>query len=182
VGCFSEGTQPKAIKTLKQPEVHATLGPGDVFDIRVFQEADLSGMYRVDETGKIDYPLVGPVKVAGRLPNDVAGELQRRLRAFLKSPQVSVYLREPNSQRVIVYGQVQRPGTFPYAYPMTVSQAISLAGGFATMAARDKVRVFRIDHDHQVVINVNVRSIAEGRDPNQYLVPGDEIYVPDRLF
>jgi polysaccharide export outer membrane protein len=172
----------KTINAIQQPDVHATLGAGDVFDIRVFQEPDLSGMYRVDESGRIDYPLVGPVQVAGRLPNDVAAELRSRLRSFVKSPQISVYVRESNSKRVIVYGQVQRPGTFPYAYPMTVSQAISLAGGFATMAAREKVRVFRIEHERQVVIDVNVRSIVEGRDPNQYLFPGDEVYVPDRLF
>jgi polysaccharide export outer membrane protein len=178
-GCVSQGTHARAIN---QPTVHATLGPGDVFEVRVFEEPDLSGAYRVDEAGKIDYPLVGRVLVAGRLPGEVAEDLTSRLRSFVKSPQVSVYVRETNSKRVTVYGQVQRPGTFPYTYPMTVSQAISLAGGFATMAAREKVRVFRIENDRQVVIDVDVRSIVEGKAANQYLYPSDEVYVPDRLF
>jgi polysaccharide export outer membrane protein len=178
-GCVSQGTRARVIV---QPTVHATLGPGDVFEVRVFEEPDLSGAYRVDEAGKIDYPLVGRVLVAGRLPGEVAEDLTSRLRSFVKSPQVSVYVRETNSKRVTVYGQVQRPGTFPYTYPMTVSQAISLAGGFATMAAREKVRVFRIENERQVVIDVDVRSIVEGKAANQYLYPSDEVYVPDRLF
>ena len=178
-GCLAPATR---VQPVTQPPVHETLGAGDVFEVRVFEEPDLSGSYRVDEDGEIDYPLIGRVRVTGRLPSEVADELRSRLRSFVRSPQVSVYVREANSKRVIVYGQVQRPGTFPYSYPMTVSQAISLAGGFATMAAREKVRVFRIEKDRQVVIDVNVRSIVEGKDPNQYLFPGDEIYVPDRLF
>src|SRR5262249_34578089 len=104
------------------------------------------------------------------------------LRSFVRSPQISLFVKEANSKRVIVYGQVQHPGTFSYTQPMTVSQAISLAGGFATMAARDKVRVFRIEGERQSVIDVNVRSIVEGKEPNHYLLPGDEVYVPDRLF
>src|SRR6476659_3442476 len=89
-GCMNTSSHGKTINAIQQPDVHATLGAGDVFDIRVFQEPDLSGMYRVDESGRIDYPLVGPVQVAGRLPNDVAAELRSRLRSFVKSPQISV--------------------------------------------------------------------------------------------
>jgi len=177
--CVSGGPAPRAVT---QPVVHSVLGSGDVFEVRVFQEADLSGSYRVDETGNIDFPLIGRVMVVGRLPSEVAEDLRSRLRFFVRSPQVSLFVRETNSRRVIVYGQVQHPGTFPYTQPMTVSQAISLAGGFATMAARDKVRVLRIEGERQSVIDVNVRSIVEGKDPNQYLFPGDEVYVPDRLF
>jgi polysaccharide export outer membrane protein len=166
----------------RPPVVDATLGPGDLFDVRVFEEPDLSGTYRIGPEGTIDYPLVGRVVVAGRLPGEIAEILRGRLREFVRNPQVSVLVREMNSKRVIVYGQVQHPGTFPYQDPMTISQAISLAGGFTAMASRETVRISRVEHERQQVIEVNLRQIAEGRAPNRFLSPGDEVYVPERLF
>jgi polysaccharide export outer membrane protein len=162
--------------------VDATLGTGDLFDVRVFGEPDLSGTYRVDIEGTIDYPLVGRVAVVGKLPGEVATLLRERLTAFIKSPQVSVLIKEMGSKRVIIYGQVQRPGTYPYTNPMTISQAISVAGGFTAMAARDRVIISRPQDNQQQIIEVNLRDIADGRVPNRFVAPGDEVYVPERLF
>jgi polysaccharide export outer membrane protein len=166
----------------RPPTVDATLGIGDLFDVRVFEEPDLSATYRVGPEGTIDYPLVGRVQVAGRLPGDVARAIEEQLRQYVRGPQVSVLVREMNSKRVIVYGQVQKPGTFPYTDPMTISQAISLAGGFTAMALRESVRISRAEHERQEIIEVNLRQIAEGKVPNAFLSPGDEIYVPERTF
>src|SRR5437660_592630 len=74
----------------RPPVVDATLGPGDLFDVRVFEEPDLSGTYRVGPEGTIDYPLVGRVVAAGRLPSEIAEELRTRLLESVKRPQVSV--------------------------------------------------------------------------------------------
>ena len=180
-GCPGPGAT-RTIVAPRPPIVDATLGPGDLFDVRVFEETDLSGTYRIGPDGTIDYPLVGRVTAAGKLPGEIAELLKDKLRVYLHSPQVSVLVREMNSKRVIVYGQVQRPGTFPYSDPMTISQAISLAGGFTAMAQRDTVRIQRVDKDQQQVIEVNLRLIAEGKEPNRFLSPGDEIFVPERLF
>ena len=166
----------------KPPIVDATLGPGDLFDVRVFDEPGLSGQYRVDADGMIDYPLVGRVEVAGRLPGQISQALSEKLRAFVRQPQVSVLVREVTSKRVIVYGQVQKPGTFPYTNPMTISQAISLAGGFTAMASRERVRISRMVSERQEVVELDLREIAEGKAPNRFLSPGDEVYVPERLF
>jgi len=180
-GCATGPTM-HTLAAPRPPAVDATLGVGDVFDVRVFEEPDLSATYRVGSEGTIDYPLVGRVQVAGRLPGEVAMLIERELRKYVHAPQVSVLVREMNSKRVTVYGQVQRPGTFPYTDPMTISQAISLAGGFTAMALRESVRIARSDHDRQEIIELNLRQIAEGRAPNAYLSPGDEIYVPERAF
>ena len=165
-----------------RPQVDVTLGAGDVFDVRVFEEPDLSGSYKIDPTGSIDYPLVGRVQVAGLLPSQLAALLREKLAAAVRNPQVSVLVREVNSKHVIVYGQVQKPGSFPYAELMTVSQAISLAGGFTAMAKREEVRVFRRENNQQRGMVLDLRAIAEGHAPNQFVAPGDEIYVPERLF
>jgi polysaccharide export outer membrane protein len=100
----------------------------------------------------------------------------------VRKPQVSVLVKEMNSKRVIVYGQVQHPGTFPYSSHMTVSQAISLAGGFTAMAARDQVTISHFEHDRQQTSQINLRNIADGKAPNRVVEPGDEVYVPERLF
>jgi polysaccharide export outer membrane protein len=167
----------------RPPTVDATLGAGDLFDVRVFEEPDLSGTYRIGSDGSIDYPLVGRVTAAGKLPGELADLLREKLTAYVQRPQVSVLVREMTSKRVIVYGQVQHPGTFPYSDPMTISQAISLAGGFTAMALRERVVISRFTHDQQQeVIEVNLRAIADGKAPNRFVSPGDEVYVPERLF
>ena len=165
-----------------RPSTNAALAPGDVFEVRVFEEPDLSGSYRVDPEGSIDFPLVGRLQVSGHLPGEIADELRTRLTKYVRGPQVSVFVKEMNSKRVIVYGQVRNPGMFPFNDPMTISQAISLAGGFTAMALREKVRLSHRDQGSQRVTEVNLRAISDGTDPNQFLSPGDEIFVPERLF
>lgn len=167
---------------MPRPTVDATLGAGDVFDVRVFEEPDLSGTYKVDPSGSIDFPLVGNVTVAGRLPEQLTADLRTRLAAFVHNPQVSVLVKEMNSKHIIVYGQVQHPGTFPYTDAMTISQVISLAGGFTAMAARDKVRVSRFEHDRQHISEIDLKAIGDGTAANQFVQPGDEVYVSERLF
>jgi protein involved in polysaccharide export with SLBB domain len=179
-GCPHTGT--RTLTAPRPPQVDATLGPGDVFDVRVFGEADLTGTYRIGTEGTIDYPLVGRIQVVNKLPGEIAEMLRVKLATYVHEPQVSVLVKEVNSKRVTVYGQVQKPGTFPYSNPMTISQAISLAGGFTAMAARERVVVSRFENNQQRVNEVNLLEIAGGRAANQFLSPGDEVYVPERIF
>jgi len=176
------GPRTHTVAAPRPPQVDASLGTGDLFDVRVFGEPDLSGTYRVDTEGTIDYPLVGRIEVAGKLSGEVATLLRERLTAYVKNPQVSVLIKEMSSKRLIIYGQVQKPGTYPYTNPMTISQAISVAGGFTAMAARDRVIISRPQQNQQQIIEVNLRDIADGRAPNRFVAPGDEVYVPERLF
>ena len=102
--------------------------------------------------------------------------MRTKLVTYVHKPAVSVLVREVNSKRVIVYGQVQRPGTFPYTDAMTISRAISLAGGFTAMAARDRVMVSHTEQEKQKVTEIDLRAIATGKAPNQYVYPGDEVF------
>jgi polysaccharide export outer membrane protein len=182
VACAGRGHEGRTVSAPRAVPVNDTVGPGDLFDVRVFQEPDLTGTHRVGPDGTIDFPLVGRVQVGGRSTAEIAALLTERLLAFLQRPQVSILLKEVHSKRVIVYGQVQRPGTFPYAGPMTLSQAISLAGGFTAMAAREKVRIQRASGDQRQVVEIDMNAIADGRAPNQLVAPGDEVFVPERIF
>ena len=161
----------------------STLGPGDVFEVKVFQEKDLSGVYRVSSAGKINFPLIGYVDVAGLTPSEVANKLAALLeKDYLRNPQVDVFVKEYNSKKIYVFGQVKKPGTFKYENGMTIVQAITLAGGFTPLAAPNKTSVTRILDGKEVRFTLAVEKIGEGAAKNFPLLPGDIIFVPESLF
>ena len=161
----------------------ATLGPGDVFEVRVFQEPDLSGVYRVGSDGTIYFPLCGTIGVAGLQGAEVGEELEHCLAAgYLKRPQVSIYVKEFNSKKVFVFGEVQHPGTFPYEDNMTIVQVITLAGGFTGHADKNNASVARLVKGQEQRFKVPVVDIGQGRSPNFELRPGDIVFVPESLF
>ena len=174
----------RANSVTPRPEVDSSLGPDDLFEVRVFGEQELSGSYRVAHNGTIDFPLVGRVGVGGLTPPEVSELLIRRLRDghFLVSPQVSVLVKEYNSKRISVFGQVQRPGTFPYQDSMDIVHAITLAGGFTPIADPDHTTVTRRQAGRESRRRVPVESIGRGRSANFYLQPGDTIFVPESVF
>lgn len=163
------------------PAVDMSLGAADVFDVRVFGEPDLTSTYRVGADGTIDFPLIGRLTVKGKTATVLAEEIQTRLEKYIKHPQVSVLLKESNSKRITIYGQVQHPGTISYTDQMTISQAISTAGGLNAMANRENTRVTRNRNGKTETIRVNMKAVANGSQ-TFYLQPGDEIFVPERLF
>src|SRR5262245_46705169 len=141
VACADRATAPYP-KSPPPPAEDSALGPGDLFDVRVFGEPELSGSYQVAQDGTIDYPLIGKLAGMGKLPNNVAAEIEARLKdGYLKSPQVDVLVKEQRSKKVSVLGQVKSPGTFPYVENMSIVEAISRAGGFTAMAKKNSVRV-----------------------------------------
>ncbi|NOZ85833.1 MAG: polysaccharide export protein [Deltaproteobacteria bacterium] len=159
------------------------LGPGDVFEVKVFQEKDLSGVYRVSSAGKINFPLIGYVDVAGLTPSEVANKLAALLKKdYLRNPQVDVFVKEFNSKKIYVFGQVKKPGTFKYDNGMTIVQAITLAGGFTPVAAPNKTSVTRVMGKKEVRFTLAVEKIGEGTAKNFKLLPGDIIFVPESLF
>ncbi|MBI5510219.1 MAG: polysaccharide biosynthesis/export family protein [Deltaproteobacteria bacterium] len=158
------------------------LGPGDVFDVRVYGEEDLSGTYRVASDGGINFPLVGKLDVANKTPGQVSDELAAGLRSYIKKPSVSVFVKEFTSKKVYVFGQVARPGTFPFEDGMNIIQAITLAGGFAGMADQNGAFVTRIIDGKEQRVEVKVKAIGEGKESNFRLEPGDIVYVPETIF
>jgi polysaccharide export outer membrane protein len=164
------------------PQQHNLLGPGDIFEVRVFGEEELSGSYRVSESGTIEFPLVGTIEVKGATDTELSNRLSELLRKYVKEPHVSIYVKEYNSKKVFVFGQVQKPGTFKFEQGMNIVEAITLAGGFATLADQTGTYVTRTINGSEQRIKVSVPAIGEGRAPNLTLEPGDIIYVPEAIF
>lgn len=159
------------------------LGPGDLLEVRVFQEPDLSGAFRVSTEGKIDYPLCGPVTLAGLNSTQGAEALRKCLsNGFVKNPQVSILVREFNSKKVFVFGEVNKPGTFPFEERMTIVQAITVAGGFTKTAAKNATNVTRLVGGSEKKIRVPVEDIGVGKEKNFLLEPGDIVFVPESFF
>jgi protein involved in polysaccharide export with SLBB domain len=161
----------------------ATLGPGDVFEVRVFQEPELSGVFQVGPQGDIIFPLCKRVVVGGLTANGAAEKLRTCLsEGFMRNPQVSVLVKEYNSKKVFVFGEVQKPGTFPFEDGMSIVQAVTLAGGFTRNAAQNSTSITRRVNGQEVKVKVNVQDIALGKAPNVTLEPGDIVYVPESMF
>jgi polysaccharide export outer membrane protein len=161
----------------------STLGPGDVFEVKVYDEKELSGIYRVSSAGSISFPLIGKVQVKGMTSTDAADLIQGQLgKKYLRNPQVSIFIKEYNSKKISVFGQVSKPGTFKYEDNMSVTQAVSMAGGFTKMAAKDDTNVTRIEAGREKKYPVPVESIAQGKTRNFYLQPGDIVYVPESIW
>jgi protein involved in polysaccharide export with SLBB domain len=179
-GCRDTAVAPYPISEPPQAQ-DAAFGPGDLFDVRVFHEPDLTGTYQVGNDGSIAFPLIGRVVVANKLPSEVEAEIQSRLAdGFLRAPQVSVLPKEYRSKKISVVGQVKQPGTFPYSEGMTVVEAVSKAGGFMPLARKNAVRITRKSNGKN--FTVAVEDISNGKAPNFTLRPGDVIYVPERII
>jgi len=178
------GASPNSSATAALQDSHDDrIGVDDVFDVRVYGEADLSGLYRVGSDGTIDFPLAGRILVNGLAVGELQHEIVRRLKAgYLLNPQVTVMVTQWNSRKISVLGQVMRPGPIPYFPNMTIVDAIASAGGFTAVAAKNSVNVRREVSGKVEIRTFPVADIAEGRSPNVVVLPGDVLVIEERLF
>jgi polysaccharide biosynthesis/export protein len=154
------------------------IGPMDVVDISVFKAPDLSKTMQVGQDGIINYPLVGELSAGGKTAHEVELELTRRLGAkYLQSPQVSVFVREYNSQRVTVDGSIKHPGVFTLKGHTTLLQVLAMAEGVDMTVASGEVVVFRRADGKRFAARFDVTAINEGKVEDPELYPGDVIVV-----
>lgn len=160
---------------------HEVLGPGDVIEVRVFNEPDLSGTHQVTPNGSIRLPLVGVVQAAGITPDELTVRIEQAYNErYLKNADVSLLVREFNSRKVYVLGQVAKPGQYPFDGKMTVIGAIARAGGTLKTADSSRALLTRDDEaGEQVRVVVEISAIERGQAPDVELLPGDIIYVPE---
>jgi polysaccharide export outer membrane protein len=175
---------PEAAPAAAIPELGATaLGPGDVFEVRVYGEPELSGVYRVGPKGEIAFPLCRKVRVGGLTASETAEKVHACLAdGFIRDAQVTVIVKEYNSKKVFVFGEVQKPGTFVFEDGMTIVQAVTLAGGFTKGASQNGTSVTRLVEGQEVRVKVPVQDIALGKATNFVLRPGDIVFVPESIF
>jgi protein involved in polysaccharide export with SLBB domain len=181
-GCYA--TAPKVSTAgVQGASAEDRVGIDDVFDVRVYGEAELTGSYRVATDGTIDYPLTGRLSVSGLRSGEIQELLVNKLKdRFLKDPQVTVTIKERNSQKIIVFGQVAKPGQVGYYPNMTIVDAIASAGGFTGIAAKNSVNLRREVAGKIQTHVYPVADISEGRSQNVMVLPGDVLVVDERVF
>jgi polysaccharide biosynthesis/export protein len=172
-----------AVKTIAQGEAADAyaIGVGDVLEISVWKNPDLSVTVPVRPDGRISVPLLGDVQAAGVTPLALKTLLTNGYRDYVTAPGVSVVVKEVNSQKIFVTGEVAKPGAYDLRARTKVMQALAMAGGL-TAYAKQRVVVLRDGQgkgsDRR--IEVDLGAIVSGRHPeeNITLQPGDTLVVP----
>ena len=156
------------------------LGPGDEVEVRVWRQNDLNADCRVSPLGTITLPLVGNVQASGRNIVDVQDEITRSLATYYVEPRVTVGVKTLRSMKIYVLGEVQQPGIFTLEEPISMVQAVAMAGGFTIDARRDSVLLARGDLNNPQLRKLNLEAALERGNfgDNTDVFRGDIIYVP----
>lgn len=164
------------------------IGVDDIVQVSVWRNPELGITVPVRPDGRISVPLVGDVMAVGLTPSQVAADIQEKLAAFVRDPQVAVILTELRSHeylsRVRVTGAVRQPISLPYRQGMTVLDAVLAAGGVNEFAAADRSSLYRREGDETSSYAVRLDRIINRGDleTNFTVAPGDIITVPERTF
>ena len=157
-----------------------TLDVGDVLNISVLQPQSLSVTVTVAPDGTINFPYIGMVPAKDKTLGEVQDAIQSKLAdGYMKYPVVSVLLQESRSRKFFVYGEVQKPGTYPLDNRTTVLKAISLAGGLTKFGAIDTIKILREKKDEAgyTEIKVNLKQIMKGGSKEDILLGSGDIVV-----
>jgi len=159
-----------------------TIGPEDVLEISVWRNADLSKIVEVRPDGRISLPLIGDVTAVGKTASQLADTISMKLKEYKENPQVSIVVKEVHSYVIYVLGEVAHTGKFPLKSKTTLLQAITIAGGFTPVAARNKIVVFRFAENGEKDIKIKASYddivLRDAAAQNILLKPGDTIVVP----
>jgi protein involved in polysaccharide export with SLBB domain len=170
---------------LPPPYDTTAIGVGDIFELRIVGEDKVPTTFKVASDGTVMLPLVKRVVVAGIEPQKLEDVVVQKLKSdgLLTDPVVTVTVREYNSKRIEIIGEVQKSGSFPIEPKMSLMRMIAIAGGFNAMAKRDKVSIRRQLRDGSVkAVEVNVEDIMGNLIPDVPLQAGDSITVPQRTY
>src|SRR5262249_39378590 len=181
-------TQAPKLNPQAQAVTAYRIGVDDEVKGAVWQSPGLDVSVPVRPDGKISVPLVGDVDAGGRTPEEVAGEIQEKLKTYVRDPQVTVILTQLRSHeylsRVRVTGAVRQPVSVPYRQGMTVLDAVLAAGGTNEFAAADRTELYRKEGESTRAYAVRLDEILQRGDlgTNYPVQPGDVITVPERAF
>ncbi len=162
------------------------IGPGDLIQVFVWRNPDLTVTVPVRPDGKISTPLVEDMVAVGKTPSDLARDIEKALSQYVKAPQVNVIVTQPMSlfSQVKVIGQVLKPQAIAYREGMTVVDAILAVGGLGNFAAGNRAHIERTVDGKTEAIKIKLDSLMNDGDMKQNikLLPGDVIVVPESRF
>ncbi|HEY2289595.1 MAG TPA: polysaccharide biosynthesis/export family protein [Thermoanaerobaculia bacterium] len=179
--CGAASAQTATTRTEKDPPNAYQIGLGDVLEVSVWKNPELSVTVPVRPDGRISVPLLGDVQAAGLTPLALKAALTDGYKEYVTAPGVSVVVKEIHSRKIYVTGEVAHPGTYDLEPRGKLMQALALAGGL-TPYARGRVVLLRDGRDgrQEKRMEVELKSIINGKKPedNVLLQPGDTLVVP----
>jgi polysaccharide export outer membrane protein len=179
-----EGAAPDVVREKASPEAseegdNYKIGAGDLIQVVVWKNTDISGEFRVRPDGKFSMALIGDVVASGKTTPEISRKVEEALRQFIEVPFVSTIVREASSNRIYVIGEVVKPGVYPIGGSLTVLQALALAGGFTEFANREKLVLVRGTGKNQNNFDLSYNKILStpGDKYNMLLQRGDTLVV-----
>ncbi len=156
------------------------IGPEDVLTIMFWKDKDMSGDVIVRPDGKISTPLLNDIQAAGLTPDELRVRINQEASNYLEDPNATVVVKQINSRKVFITGEVEKPGPYSLTGPMTVLQLIANAGGFKEYAERDRIVIMRSENGRQIQLPFDYSAVVRGRklQQNVELKPGDTVVVP----
>jgi polysaccharide export outer membrane protein len=169
--------QPSAARP-SQPDEEYRIGAGDKLRIEVYKDAQLSQSVQVRPDGKITLPLIGDLVATDRTPIELRDTITGQLKEYMTNPSVTVIVVEATAATAYVMGEVNRPGAVSMqAGPLSVIQALAMAGGLKDFADTKNIRILRRSNTSVTSIPFNYKDAIRGANPT-YLRPGDTVVVP----
>lgn len=156
------------------------IGKGDLLEVFVWRNQQISRRVLVRPDGKISLPLLQDIQADGLTVLQLKSEITQRFSEHIENPRVTVIVVEMGSYKVSVLGRVERPGVYPITGQTTLVEAIALAGGFTEWANKRSITVVTHQNGKEKKVKVNYKKIASGKDPSQNIIltRGDIIIVP----
>jgi polysaccharide biosynthesis/export protein len=157
------------------------LGAEDVVEVFVWKEPELSTTAVIRPDGKLSLPLANELEASGKTAAELQREISERLRRYITEPIVNVMVKQINSLKISVLGEVRKPDVYRIKNQVTVLDAIAMAGGFTDLARPNRVVVLRNTASGPQRIKINVKqTVADAAGQPFYLQPQDTVYVEGR--
>lgn len=157
------------------------IGIGDVLEVHVWKEGELSKTCPVRPDGMITLPLIGEIKAVGLTPNQLQDRVGTELQKVVSEPQVTVSVVSVNSMSFNIMGNVNKPGYYPLIHPISILDAIALSGGFRDFAKQKKIYILRMMPDgkeHKYMFNYKQVIKGQNMAQNIMLQPHDVLVIP----
>ena len=155
--------------------------PGDILQVSVWKEPELTRELLVRPDGGFSFPLAGQIQAQGRPVADIESEIRSRIERYIPEPVVTVSVMKVLGNSISVVGKVNRPGEYVMNGQTDVTKALSMAGGTTPFADLDDIVVLRRQPDSsQVSIAFDYTEVEQGKnlEQNILLQSGDVVVVP----
>ena len=156
------------------------IGPEDVLSVVYWRDKDMTTDVAVRPDGRISLPLLNDVQAAGLTPAQLRDRLMEVSKKYIEDPSITVVVKQINSRKVFITGEVNKPGPYPLVGPTTVLQLISIAGGLRDYADSKKILIVRNENGRPMSYLFNYKDVVSRKNLRQNieLKPGDTVIVP----